>query len=422
MYRKKETAFTRERVLPFWQVIGLILSGHKLSLQNALNKVFKTFGKVFEVPTASAYCQARQKIKAEVFVHLNKSVVEDFYRLYGAEEKVKLWHGHRLVGSDGTYLNLPDTKELRKAFSVHRNQHKGEKQATVQGLGMVLYDLLNDIGVKGAIAPSHSAEKSLLFEQLWGELKVGDVLVLDRHSADYTILGKAVKDKIELVIRCPRQSFKAVMDFYASEEREKIVTIGVPQSVRTQKYVKEHQLPEEIRVRLLKFKLESGEEEVLLTTLIDQKEYRRKEFYEVYGWRWGDETYYDRVKNIFEIERFSGLSEESIKQEFYGVIFLASLESVLSQETESEMQEMAEERETKTMPQVNHAVSYVALVGEVANLLGNREKSVREILRELKHLFQKTPTRVRKGRRYERKKTSHAIKLRYHRYRKRVLA
>jgi len=212
------------------------------------------------------------------------------------------------------------------------------------------------------------------------------------------------------------------MDFYASAEREQIVTLRVPQSVRTQKYVKEHQLPEEITVRLLKFKLESGEEEVLLTTLADRKEYRRKEIYEVYGWRWGDETYYDRVKNIFELERFSGLRKESIKQEFYGVIFLASLESVLSCETESEMQEMAVERETKTVPQVNHAVSYVALVGEVANLLGNREKSVKEILRELKHLFQKTPTRVRKGRRYERKKTSHAIKLRYHRYRKRVLA
>lgn len=403
-------------------MIGLILSGHKLSLQNALNKVFKAFGKIFAVPTASAYCQARQKIKAEVFVHLNKSVVEDFYQLYGAEEKVALWHGHRVLGSDGTYVNLPDTTELRQAFSVHRNQHKGEKQATVQALGMVLYDLLNDVGLKGALAPSHSAEKSLLFEQLWGELKAGDVLVLDRKSADYTIIGKAVKDKIEVVIRCPRQSFKAVMDFFASAQREQIVTLSVPQSARTQKYVQEHQLPAEIRVRLLKFKLACGEDEVLLTTLLDGKEYRRKEFYEVYGWRWGDETYYDRVKNIFELERFSGLSEESVKQEFYGVIFLASLESVLSCETENEMQEMAVERETRTIPQVNHAVSYVALVGEVANLLGNREKAVPEILRELKHLFQKTPTRVRKGRKYERKQTSHAIKLRYHRYRKRVLA
>ena len=79
-----------------------------MSLQNALNKFFKSLGRVFQVPSASAYCQARQKIKAEVFVHLNASVRDDFYELDEGEEKVEKWHGHRLVGSDGTYLNLPD--------------------------------------------------------------------------------------------------------------------------------------------------------------------------------------------------------------------------------------------------------------------------------------------------------------------------
>jgi hypothetical protein len=422
LFRKSEKDFTRERLLPFSYVVVLLLRGHKLSLQNALNKFFKSLGRVFQVPSASAYCQSRQKIKAEVFVHLNASVRDDFYELYEMDEKLEKWHGHRLVGSDGTYLNLPDTADLRKTFSVHRNQHQGETEARVQALGMVMYDLLNDIGIKGAIAPSHSAEKSLLLNDLWGELKAEDVLVLDRNSADYTIIGSAVRDKIDVIIRCPRQSFKAVMEFFQSEDKERIVTLSVPQSARTQKYVKEHNLPETIEARLLKFKLENGEEEVLLTTLVDQKKYRRKEFYEVYGWRWGDETYYDRIKNIFEVERFSGLSEESIKQDFYGVIFLATLESVLSQETESEMQEMAIERETKSLPQVNHAISYVALVEEVAKLLLDPTVSVKETLRELKHLFRTNPTRVRKGRKYERKKASHATKLQYQQYRKRVIA
>ena len=112
-----------------------------MSLQNALNKFFKSLGRVFQVPSASAYCQARQKIKAEVFVHLNASVRDDFYELDEGEEKVEKWHGHRLVGSDGTYLNLPDTPDLRKAFSVHRNQHQSETEARVQALAMVMYDL-----------------------------------------------------------------------------------------------------------------------------------------------------------------------------------------------------------------------------------------------------------------------------------------
>ena len=89
---------------------------------------------------------------------------------------------------------------------------------------------------------------------------------------------------------------------------------------------------------------------------------------------------------------------ESSKQDFYGVLFLATWESVLSRATEREMQEMAVERETKTRPQINHAVSYVAVVGEVAKLLSDPTVSGKETLRELKHLFRTNPTRVRKGR------------------------
>lgn len=118
-----------------------MLSGKKLSLQNALNKFFRAMGKVLQVPTASAYCQAKQKVKAEVFDLLTRSVSQDFYRLYDLEGAVERWHGHRLVGSDGSYLNLPDTPELREAFSVHRNQHQGKDSEQVQGLGMVLFDL-----------------------------------------------------------------------------------------------------------------------------------------------------------------------------------------------------------------------------------------------------------------------------------------
>jgi len=44
----------------------------------------------------------------------------------------------------------------------------------------------------------------------------------------------------------------------------------------------------------LKFTLPTGETEVLLTTLCDQRRYPTAEFYQVYGWRWGNETYYDR--------------------------------------------------------------------------------------------------------------------------------
>ena len=61
-FRVQATDFTRVRVLTWPIVIVLILRGQKVSLQTAVNKFFSTLGRVWEVVTASAYSQARQKV------------------------------------------------------------------------------------------------------------------------------------------------------------------------------------------------------------------------------------------------------------------------------------------------------------------------------------------------------------------------
>lgn len=393
------------------------MRGHKVSEQNALNKVFRELDQLEVVPTASAYCQARQKLKPEFFSHLNQKVVEDFYRLYEADGSVKRWHKHRLLGADGTKLNLPDTESLRAAFTVHSNQHEEFVLATA----VVLHDLLNDIGLCASIGPV-SGEKRPLLEQLWGATRKSDVLVLDRNFGDYSIVAWAVMAHREVIIRCRRQSFSVVEEFWESDKLEAIVTLEVSQSAESQRYVREHNLPKSVRVRLLKFTLPTGETEVLLTTLCDQRKYPRKEFYTVYGYRWNGETYYDRIKNIFEVERFSGTTEHVIKQDFHGVIFLSTLESVLSKSAQEVLSERDEARETETNAKVNRAVSYVSLVDEAVGLLLDERVHPEDVLERLHLLFQTNPTRHRDGRKYDRPKLKHSRKLRYHRYRKRLLA
>jgi hypothetical protein len=169
-------------------------------------------------------------------------------------------------------------------------------------------------------------------------------------------------------------------------------------------------------------KLDNGETEVLLTTLLDRASYPRREFKRVYGWRWGEETFFGRMKNIIEVERFSGASLTAIKQDFYGMLFLASLESVLSKRDDQALREESQERKTKTAAQVNHAVSYVALVERVVQLLLSK-RSAEEVLEELHHLFRTSPTRARPERRVERRKgLRYAYRLRFHKYVKKIVA
>jgi Transposase DDE domain len=417
-YRVSDKNFTRHRVLTFTIIAVSILRGHKFSLQNALNKVFQALGKLRLTPTKSALCQARQKISPELFVYLHQTARDDFYQLYGEDDEVLTWRGHRVLAYDGTALNLPNTPDLQKAFSIQRNQ-KGAQG--VQALAGVLYDVRNDIAIGAQLGP-YQAEKNFLLNDLWSWTKPGDLIVMDRLFDDYAIISTAKRDRREVLIRCRRNSAAIIKEFAASEETERIVTLQMPKTSKTREYVSQNNLPESVTVRLIKFRLESGEVEVLLTTLCDRRRYPTAEFKEVYHWRWNEEGFFDRIKNIFEVERFSGFSEIAIKQDFFGVIFLATLESILTKGPQSELAEEDRRRRNKTQAMVNRSVSYVSLVDRAIQLLADPRTEPEEVLEELQFLFKRDPTRNLKDRKFERKKFNHSARLRFHRYRKRISA
>lgn len=388
-----------------------------MSLQNALNKLFLALADLFHVPTASAYCQARRKLKPELFAHLNEQVCRDFYQLAGAEGEVRLWRWHRLVACDGTYLTLPDNADTRACFTLQTNQF--DLADCVQALCCVLYDLRNDLGLAGALS-KRQGEKKLLFSELWQATEPADVIVLDRHYADYAVLAYAKATNREIVVRLPAGRFAAAREFWESSAPEQIIEIKCP--VSAGEFVRQQGLAKKLRLRLIRVELDNSEIEVLMTTLLDSEAYPAEEFKQVYAWRWLEETYFDRLKNIYEVERFSGKTVLAIKQDFYAILFLSSLESILSKSDEEALQSEAKKRKTKTEPRVNRAVSYVAMVEKVVELLVSK-RAVEEVLEELHHLFRKNPTRARPGRNYERKKRRrYAYRLRFHKYVKKLLA
>ncbi len=416
-FRVKATDFTRQRVLSWQVVVVRMLRGHKVSLQTAVNKFFSALGNVWQVVTASADSQARQEVQPEVFVHLNAVACEEYYTRYGEAGEVEGWHGQRLLGVDGSYVNLPDTEETRREFSVQRNQYAGGEQ--VQALASVLYDLRNDLGLSAALGPKQ-AEKNLLFGHHWAATRAGDVLVCDRAYADYRVLAAIVAHQCHFIIRLPRQSFTAVNAFWAAPVQEQVVTLAVTSKAR--RYEQAHLLPTTLQVRLLKVGLPTGEIEVVGTDLLDAQTYPAAEFGTVYGWRWNHETYHDRLKNICEVERFSGTSLQALKQDFYGVVFLATLESILSKPAQAHLTAQGQARERSNPAKVNRAVSYLAVLDHVVELLGDPRRTAEATLAAIEHLMKTAPTHHRCGRRFPRHKRSTAHRLHFAKYGKRLLA
>jgi hypothetical protein len=415
-YRVSEPDWTRERKLTFSRVAALILRGHKLSQQTAVNRLFQELGEVESVATNSAYSQARQKLKPELFRDLNAMIVGSFYRLYDEAHGLQLWHGRRLVGVDGSYLNLPDTEELREQFSVQVNKD-GER---VQALSSICYDLLNDVALSAGLGKKQ-AEKNFLQSTHLSMLKTGDVVVMDRLYADYVVMVWLLRQDLDFVIRFPQAGFTEIIEFWQSGEAEREVRLKCPDSDGVRRLRREQPLPASLRIRLIRVELEEGEIEVLGTSLRDKAQYPRAEFKQVYGWRWNEETWLRRLKSIFEVERFSGTSSVAIEQDFYGMIFLASLESILSKSDEAELQRQTERQQRKYAVQVNHAVSYLALVDHTVTLLLDEERSIERTLEDLHRLFRTTPTPIRPGRKFPRDQTTKADSLYYQRYKKKLL-
>lgn len=117
-FRVNDTDFTRCRKLPFWRTTVLILRSWKASLHNKLNKFFEDLDLLDVMPTSSAFCQARKKIKPELFIYLRNEIVNFFFTNYPKSGLIKRWKGRLLWAIDGSRLNIPDTKETREKYSI----------------------------------------------------------------------------------------------------------------------------------------------------------------------------------------------------------------------------------------------------------------------------------------------------------------
>ncbi len=380
-YRKGPKDFTRKRKLPFWRVSVLILQGWTNSIQNRVNKFFKSLGSLEELPTATAFCKAREKIKPKFLKAMNEETVNFFYNNYEQRGLVKRWKGFLLWATDGSTINLPDTEETRKKYSVQTNQY--DEEGCVQALASLLYDVTNEVVVNSEMGKKQS-EKSFIFDHHTHYQREDVLNIHDRGYADFSVVAAYFKDGEQFIIRCPlTHTFKAVEDFVKSNDTDKIVTLKVTD--KQKKFVEDNQLPKQVQVRLVKIELENGEIEVLMTSLLDQNIYKREDFKWIYDKRWGVETHLGRLKNRLEIEKFSSEKVSGIEQDFYGIIFLSTLESVLSKEDEKQIEEETKERDRIFDYKVNKSISYSALLDYTVDLFLNVNKSPSEILTLQRH-------------------------------------
>jgi hypothetical protein len=416
-HRIDAQAFTRERCFTYVNTMLFLMQKTVRSIQLHVHAFFATLEWTGPGPTASAWSQARGKLRHTAFIALNEQAILPV--IYGdrAHPALRLWRGHRLLAVDSSLVRLPHREPLGQEFGwVECSNQQGGTGRYPQARLSVLTDVLNRIALQTFWVPWKVGERDLAVGHLQ-RLEPGDLALLDRGFAEYPLWAQFVRAQRKFVCRCQASSFKIVNELLAANQARRSVLVEL-WARHLLGQMRQAGLPEKITLRFVTVRLSSGELEVLATNLLDETLYPTEDFGPLYHYRWGIETYYGLLKSRLDLAHFTGLSSEAIRQDVYSTIFLSNLESLLIVPANEQLQ--VKSATLRHRQQVNHAVSFHAIKSHLLALLTS-SAPLPQVMARLQELFLATPIALRPDRKVPRKKPSAWRSYAYQRYLKKTV-
>jgi hypothetical protein len=308
--RKFPAAFTRNRKTPLISVIGLMINQIKSSAQAALEHFFDLTGRGEISISQQAFSKARQNLRWEACRYLMDQNIRSIY-----EEGYSTWRGYRVSAVDGSKTRLPSDPTLRDLFGT---AGRGETAVTAQSSS--LYDVLNGFIIDARIAPMSTDERSLATRHIDHLASLPsfkkELVIFDRGYPSFELLGYREEKHVSYLTR-PRSKFNLGIDRLPLGSHSYTLRQGSA----------------EIKSRVVKFCLPTGEIETLITNPLDRR-MGENAFRKLYFKRWPIETQYACLKRKLEIENFSCRAEEGIYQDYYITAFLSNIVSAAAAEAQ----------------------------------------------------------------------------------------
>jgi hypothetical protein len=391
-HRQKETAFTRRRCLTFVVVVLLLINMIKRSLQDELDEFFRALSgdKIAQrCVSKSAFSQARQKLKYTAFIELNEAQVTYFYDHFEPEK----WYDYRLLAIDGSLVDVPDTDVNQQKFG-----HWGSRHGTGHAKGRVsqLFDVLNQVTVTATLAPIADGERKLAADHL-AHVSLGDLLLIDRGYPAFWFFAAILNREADFCARLEVNKWKVARQFIASGAAEAILQLKPGREAK--KVCRQLGLPvTPLTLRFIRVELDNGTVECLVTSLLDQVCLPYSLFKELYQQRWPVEEDYKRLKSRLEVENWSGLSPESVFQDFYAALFTKNLAAILAQPVQPVLAVTTTDRKHRYQVNMTNLIS--KLKDTVVFLFWDNQ--IRPLLHRLWEQMMRTIEPVRPSRSYPR--------------------
>lgn len=397
-------AFSRSPTLTLKKLMLFIMTSHK-ALQRDLDHFYKKINSsdysIREV-TKGAFSTARNKLNEWGFKRLNEVCVDFFY----ANAPYHKWKGFRLLAVDGSRLQLPNHQSVKEEFGEIQTGRNGDTPRSMATCSL-LYDVLNQVTLDAQIGPYKNTSKKkagelTLFEDHLPKLQAGDLVLLDRGYPSILLFFKLISKQIDFCVRMKGSWWKEVRAFRESNLTQKIVSFELPPKdiERMKKHTKN--IPTKVYCRLIKVVLDTGEIEILCTSLTDTEKYLEEEFKALYHLRWNEEEAYKLLKSRIEIERFTGKKAKAIKQDLQAKVFLMSLMAAYAHPIEEKVREEYKADEIRKYDQKINRTNALAMTRDI--LVGMFCKAdYSGALNAFDQIVSKTREVIRPGRKNERK-------------------
>ncbi len=233
---------------------------------------------------------------------------------------------------------------------------------------------------------------------MFSSLRPSDLVLLDRGYPAFWLFKAIEKIGANFCARINRK-WAIVNNFIASGQQEQIIQLNAtPTSIATCRQMELDIEP--ITVRLIRIELNTGEIEVLITTLIDGDIYPHDIFADLYHKRWPVEEDYKYMKYWLEIANLTGKSVHSVYQDFYAKIFSKNLTSVLGFPTRTELKKAGKIK--KFEYQINFVEALSTCKNVIALLFLKTQEKVIELIKDLRQAFEEAVTPIRPDRVYPR--------------------
>jgi len=270
----------------------------------------------------AAYSKARKRVSLKLMEQL-------FYKTRENTDSKTLWYGMKTYLTDGTYVQMQDTKELREIYDV-KSTNVDCKAAYPQGLVQSIIQQGSGIIHDYALDNRHVSELSLIYK-LIHSIPPKSLLLADDLYNTYAIFSLVRKNNFDIIVPGKRiRNYKVIRQIADGDEIIELKRTEHPKWLQ-----KEEILLETILLRRLSFlSLDGTETMVLYTTLLNEK-IPKEAIILKYFTRWDIEITIREVKTIMDINVLRGKTDDIVKKELVSAFIAYNLiRKIIMQSTE----------------------------------------------------------------------------------------